>query len=91
MVQREILICNRLGLHARAAAKLARLASSFQSRIVLGRPGKNEHINAKSILGILMMAAAAGTRLRVTIEGHDETAAAGAIEELINNRFGERE
>ena len=91
MVQREVLICNRLGLHARAAAKLARLASSFQSEILLGRPGRNEFINAKSILGILMMAAAAGTRLQVTVEGFDEIAAAGAIAELISNRFGEKE
>jgi phosphocarrier protein HPr len=91
MVQRELVICNKLGLHARAAAKLARLASSFQSEILLGRPGRNEFINAKSILGVLMMAAADGTPVTVTIEGRDEAAAAGAIEELINNRFGERE
>ena len=91
MIQRELVICNKLGLHARAAAKLAQTASSFQSDIRLARPGRNEFINAKSILGILMMAAAAGTRLHITIEGRDELAAVAAIEELIHSRFGETE
>ncbi|MBI3939737.1 MAG: HPr family phosphocarrier protein [Acidobacteria bacterium] len=91
MVQREVLIQNKLGLHARAAAKLARTASTFQSDIHLARLGRNEFVNGKSVLGILMIAARAGTRLRITASGSDETAAVAALEALINNRFGERE
>ncbi|MBI4456203.1 MAG: HPr family phosphocarrier protein [Acidobacteria bacterium] len=90
MVQRQVVICNKLGLHARAAAKLARIASTFQCNIRLARVGKNEFINGKSVLGILMMAAGVGTHLWVTAEGADEVAAVAAIEELVNSRFGER-
>jgi phosphocarrier protein len=91
MIQREILIQNRLGLHARAAAKLARIASSFRSDIRLARVGKNEFINGKSVLGILMMAAGSGTCLRVSADGADESAALAAIAKLVDNRFGEPE
>ena len=91
MIQREVLIQNRLGLHARAAAKLAGIASSFRSDIRLARVGKNEFINGKSVLGILMMAAGAGTYLRVTADGTDESAALAAIAKLVDDRFGEPE
>ena len=91
MVQQEMLIQNKLGLHARAAAKLVRIATGFRSEIHLTRIGKNELVNAKSVLGILMIAARTGTRLQVTANGPDESAALQAIEELVNNRFGEAE
>ncbi len=89
MIQRKLVILNKLGLHARAAAKLAKIASSFQSDIRLARDGRNEFINGKSILGILMMAAGPGAALCVTADGMDESAAMSSIEELIQNRFGE--
>ncbi|HEY3131296.1 MAG TPA: HPr family phosphocarrier protein [Acidobacteriota bacterium] len=89
MIQRQVVILNRLGLHARAAAKLAKIASSFQCEVKLARAGRNEFINGKSILGILMMAAGPGTSLCVTADGSDESAAMAALEELIQNRFGE--
>lgn len=91
MIEREVVVRNKLGLHARAAAKLARIASTFQCDIKLARRGKNEFINGKSVLGILMMAAGPGTCLWVTADGTDESAAVCAIEELVNNRFGESE
>jgi phosphocarrier protein len=91
VLQREVLIQNKLGLHARAAAKLARIATSFQSDIHLARAGKNEFVNAKSVLGILMIAARSGTRLQISASGTDEILAISAIEELITNRFGEQE
>lgn len=91
MIQREVVIQNKLGLHARAAAKLAKIASTFQCDIKLARSGRNEFINGKSVLGILMMAAGIGTGLCVTADGRDESAAIAAIEELVNNRFGESE
>ena len=89
MQEKEIHIINRLGLHARAAARLVTLTSRFESRIELGRNG--QMVNAKSIMGVMMLAASKGTRLRLVVDGPDEEAAAQAIEELVNNRFGEEE
>ena len=91
MLQCEVLIQNKLGLHARAAAKLVRIAATFQSEICLARVGKNEFVNAKSVLGILMISARLGTKLQITAIGEDEEAAIDAIGELINSRFGEIE
>lgn len=87
MTERELEIVNRLGLHARAAAKLVHLAGGFKSRVTLIKDG--EEVDAKSILGILLMAAAQGSRLRVRCEGPDEAAALDEIAALIANRFGE--
>ena len=72
MIRQPVLISNSLGLHARAAAKLVRLASRFSSEIHLSREDANQQIDSKSILGILMLAASKGTRLVISIEGEDE-------------------
>jgi len=87
MVQREILIQNRLGLHARAAAKLVHLAARFQASVKLRRD--HQEVNGKSILGILLLAACQGTNLVLSCEGADEQAALSAITKLIDDRFDE--
>jgi phosphocarrier protein HPr len=89
MIRQSVLVSNRLGLHARAAAKLVRLASSFSSEVYLSREDANQQIDSKSILGILMLAASKGTRLIVSIEGKDEAEAGEAIRDLFETRFGE--
>jgi phosphocarrier protein len=87
MLKRELVVENPLGLHARAAARLVDLTSGFRSRIVFSRAGRNELVDGKSILGILMMAASRGTRLRVMVEGPDEEQALAAVEALFANQF----
>jgi len=82
-------IANRLGLHARPSAKLTQLATQFRSDVWLERDGRR--VNAKSIMGVMMLAAAHGTKLTVETEGEDADAALQAIVELIASRFGERE
>lgn len=89
MVEREIEIVNRLGLHARAAAKLVHLASSFACRISVIFAG--EDVDAKSILGLLLLAAPQGVRLVVRCDGPDDEDAVGAIAALFAERFGESE
>ena len=89
MIRRVVQIRNRLGLHARAAAKLVRTASRFDSDVKLSRVGGSQEIDGKSILGILLLAASRGTELEFTFRGSDEIEAAEAIETLIGNRFGE--
>ncbi len=89
MIRQVIEVENRLGLHARAAAKLVRLASSFKSRIVIGYGEGAETASGDSILGILMLAASQGSRLVVSIEGSDEVEASRAIQRLFADRFGE--
>jgi phosphocarrier protein HPr len=87
MIEREAEIVNRLGLHARAAAKLVHTAGNFKSRVTVLKDG--EEVDAKSILGILLLAAAQGSRITVRCEGHDEEEALEAVTELIADRFGE--
>ena len=87
MVQREIEIVNRLGLHARAAAKLVHTASAYSSRILIAKDG--EEVDAKSILGLLLLAAAQGSAITVTCEGDDEGQAMQAVEDLVASRFDE--
>lgn len=82
-------IANKLGLHARASAKLVSLAAEFKSEITLARNG--QQVNGKSIMGIMMLAAAKGTELQVCADGKDEAKAIEAILNLINSRFGEEE
>ena len=89
MLETRILVINRLGLHARAAAQLVRLAAKFESKISLFREDRNVHANAKSILSVLALAAGKGTELVVTLEGPDEHAALREIQELFANGFGE--
>lgn len=87
MIEREVEIINRLGLHARAAAKLVHAASAFDSRVTLIKDG--EEVDAKSILGILLLAAAQGSRVTVRIDGDDEEQAMEAVTTLIADRFEE--
>ncbi len=85
----QVKIVNQLGLHARAAAQLVRLAGNFKSKIKLRRSDNGIAADAKSILSVLTLAAAKGTVLIVEVEGEDEQAALQAIEEIIANGFGE--
>ena len=87
MIEREAEIVNKLGLHARAAAKLVHTAGAFQSRVTVARDG--EEVDAKSILGVLLLAAAQGTTVTVRCDGQDEEAAMRAVTGLIANRFDE--
>lgn len=89
MIRKTLRIKSELGLHARAAAKLVKLTSQFESDIRLSRLNVEEQVDAKSILGILLLAAAKGTELQVMTDGEDEDAAMEAVEQLVNNRFGE--
>ncbi len=89
MIRQLVLVSNRLGLHARAAAKLVRLASRFSSEIHLSRENANQQIDSKSILGVLMLAASKGTRLVISIDGKDEHEAGEAISRLFDEKFGE--
>lgn len=87
MKEETIRICNRLGLHARAAAKLVHLASGFSSEVSVLRDG--EEVDAKSILGILQLGAAQGTDVTIRCAGDDESEALSAVVRLFNERFGE--
>ncbi len=89
MLQRDIEIINKLGLHARASAKLTQTAGRFASEIWLSRNGKR--VNAKSIMGVMMLAAARGATVGIEVSGPDEDAALAALVQLINDRFGEDE
>jgi phosphocarrier protein len=89
MIEREVEIINKLGLHARAAAKLVTLASGFESEVLLDNEGTE--VNGKSIMGVMMLAAAQGTRLTLRLEGPDEEQAIEALCRLIENRFEEDE
>jgi phosphocarrier protein HPr len=87
MQRREIEIVNKLGLHARAAAKLTQLAARFQSDVQIGRSGRK--VNAKSIMGVMMLAAGKGSKITLEIAGPDETQAMDEICALVNDCFGE--
>lgn len=87
MIEREVEIVNRLGLHARAAAKLVHLAGSFECDVTLAQDG--EAVDGKSILGILLLAAGQGSRIVLRCDGRDEEAAMEALTGLIADRFGE--
>jgi phosphocarrier protein HPr len=89
MQQKQIEIVNKLGLHARASAKLTKLASQFKSEVWLTRNGRR--VNAKSIMGVMMLAAAKGSQIAVEISGDDEDAAMQALTKLIGDKFGEGE
>jgi phosphocarrier protein len=86
---RKLIIINKLGMHARASAKFVSLATEFGAEITLKRNG--QQVNGKSIMGIMMLAAAKGAEIEVCADGKDENKAVEALAELINNRFGEGE
>lgn len=91
MIEQRVVVINRLGLHARAAALLVRTASCFQSMLRLERIDGTASADAKSILSVLMLAAARGTELRATAEGVDERDAISALGRLFADGFGENE
>jgi len=88
MIQRTIRVMNRAGLHTRPAAMLVKLASGFKSDVYLVKDGF--HINAKSIIGVMTLAAEHGSELMLEVDGADELAATEAIEELFTSGFGEQ-
>lgn len=87
MQQREVEIVNKLGLHARASAKLTQLAARYQSDVQMSRNGRK--VNAKSIMGVMMLAAGKGSKVVIEIDGPDERDAMDAIVNLIGDYFGE--
>jgi phosphocarrier protein HPr len=89
MIQQEIEIINKLGLHARASAKLTQLAAKYQSEVWMTR--NKRRVNAKSIMGVMMLAAGKGTRIMLEAEGPDEQECFDALTQLIQNKFGEGE
>jgi phosphocarrier protein len=89
MIEQEVAIKNRLGLHARAAAKFVQTASRFKSSVKIRKNG--EEVDGKSILGILLLAASQGTQIVLTVAGEDEAAAFAAVQELIARSFDEEE
>ncbi len=89
MPERDIEIINKLGLHARASAKLTQTASQFRAEVWLSRNGRR--INGKSIMGVMMLAAARGNKIRIETNGPDEDAAMQALVALIEDKFGEGE
>jgi phosphocarrier protein len=89
MQQRPVTIVNKLGLHARAAAKLVTAAAAFSSEIDISKNG--QRVNGKSIMGVMMLAASRGTELIIYTSGVDEVEAANSIVELVSSKFGEHE
>lgn len=89
MIQQELEIINKLGLHARASAKFTQLAAKFKSDVWLTRNGRR--INAKSIMGVMMLAAGKGAKVLLEADGEDEAACIAALAGLVNDKFGEGE
>ena len=89
MIKSTTRISNKLGLHARASAKLTKLAGGFRSEIHLARNGRR--VNAKSIMGVMMLAAGIGSEIEIETDGEDETSALTALTALIDDKFGEGE
>jgi phosphocarrier protein len=87
MIRSTLTISNRLGLHARASAKLTKLAGTFKSQVHLSRNGRR--VNAKSIMGVMMLAAGQGSELELEIEGPDEEEALQGLKDLVDGKFGE--
>jgi phosphocarrier protein len=88
-LKQQVMIVNKLGLHARAAAKFVTCASGFGSEITVRRAGRE--VNGKSIMGVMMLAAAKGTEIELEVSGEDAAAALDALQTLIADRFGEEE
>lgn len=89
MLEQEIIICNKLGLHARAAAKFVATASEFSSQIEVEKDGKR--VNGKSIMGVMMLAASKGTTIKLYADGDDANHAVEKLSALVLDRFGEEE
>lgn len=89
MQQRNVTVINRLGLHARAAARLVNLANQYNAEVKLARADTRQAVDGKSILGVLLLAASRGTELVISAEGEDEERVIRALCDLVNNKFGE--
>ena len=89
MLKKEVKVVNKLGLHARASAKLTQVASQFKSAVWIARQGRR--VNAKSIMGVMMLAAGMGSTVELETEGADEADAMSAVERLFAEKFGEGE
>jgi len=89
MLQRDITIINKLGLHARAAAKLVSTASAHAAQVLISKNG--QQVNGKSIMGVMMLAAGCGSEITLSVDGEDEQQALDALVALIEDRFGEGE
>ena len=89
MVRREIKVTNKLGLHARASAKLTQVASKYKAEVFLSRNGRR--VNAKSIMGVMMLAAGIGSTVELETIGPDEAEASEALQKLFADKFGEGE
>jgi phosphocarrier protein len=87
MIRRNVTISNKLGLHARASAKLTKLAGGFRCEVFMSRNGRR--VNAKSIMGVMMLAAGLGSEVEIETDGEDEAAAMEALVALIADKFGE--
>ena len=87
MIERELMVTNRLGLHARASARLVQLLSGYRCNVTLAAKGRE--VNAKSIMGVMLLAAATGTTIVLRVDGEDEQAAADAVSALFERRFDE--
>ncbi len=87
MIKATLTISNKLGLHARASAKFTKLASSFRSEVWMTR--NERRVNAKSIMGVMMLAAGLGSQIEIDVDGEDEAAAMKALTDLVNDKFGE--
>ena len=87
MIERELTVSNRLGLHARATAKLVQLLSSYKSNVTLTAKGRE--VNAKSIMGVMLLAAGQGTQVKLRVDGEDEGNACDAVALLFERRFDE--
>ena len=89
MLSKELVVQNKMGIHARPAAMIVRITNKFKADVFVEK--EEEQVNGKSIMGLMMLAAAQGSELTVTTRGDDEDAALAALTELVNNRFGEPE
>jgi len=89
MIERKVEICNKLGMHARAAARFVQVSSAFDCHITLTRDSRV--VNGKSIMGVMMLAAGKGVELELKADGVDEQEAVNTLEQLIKDRFGEDE
>jgi phosphocarrier protein HPr len=89
MIKKELMIENKLGLHARAAAQIVKTSNSYASKVTISKDGLE--VDGKSIMGIMMLAAAKGSSVLLSVQGNDENAAAEGIEKLFRDKFGEKE
>lgn len=89
MIRANVTISNKLGLHARASAKFTKLAGTFRSDVSISRGDRS--VNAKSIMGVMMLAAGLGSEVQIEVNGDDEQSAMGALLALVNDKFGEAE